>query len=621
LDAATNDFSIELFRNGDSVISSNGITRLVPYVCPGDWDGDGIPNEKDAEPTVPNGENFGPSDERPDNANSAAYRTIDLAARDVTAEIRFVGDGVSNLPDPHFIARQGITNRVTFLVGKTYRIESAFPISCAGVSDSATVVITNSACSLTIVRPVIFSRTDTAARSAGGFRMNVDPPDLNGVFHWTSNACCTVTGLGSLFSTHCDACTCGGCMLGGVYVYEGYALGFGGIPCGCVNSQEGEQAASARISFLSGAVIFENGYTNAPNDIVPRRSTTNSLNITVYGGSLGGSAEIDFDDKGKLAYLTQEAIPRSISVAAEETLALSFPFTAKEESATENDIKARLKFSENFTGDIIESEDEMTAVRVEVEAEADWPENKNRHVFGPQEIFSMRTYPRGVKNSTWEIGDKLISSNQVSHIAHDEPTNLFAKVSIRGSIFGFDISTVAPERLEAIACREFSDSDWRSKIGGVPRIGDVAVGMVVDLRLLPDYVSFKNVFLQEGECEATNAEGFFVKNSVALLPHGPDEGALTEVKVSDFQNYAGQDFAAVDFGFIPIRLEEGSFQYNITNYWYVKSSGDVATRKNLLTIESQKYFLDINGTLSVEKYGCKIQRGTNNIINIIRSQK
>jgi hypothetical protein len=378
LSIATNDFFIELFRNGDSIISSNGISRLVPYVCPGDWDGDGIPNEKDAEPTVPNGENFGPSDERPDNANSAAYRTIDLVARDVTAEISFWGDGESNLPDPHFIARQGITNRVTFLVGKTCRIESAFPISCAGVSDSATVVITNSACSLTIVRPVTFSRTDTAARSAGGFRMNVDPPDLNGVFHWTSNACCTVTGLGSLFSTHCDACTCGGCMLGGVYVYEGYALGFGGIPCGCVNSQEGEQAASARISFLSGAVIFENGYTNAPNDIVPRRSTTNSLNITVYGGSLGGSAEIDFDDKGKLAYLTQEAIPRSISVAAEETLALSFPFTAKEESATENDIKARLKFSENFTGDIIESEDEMTAVRVEVEAEADWPENKNR---------------------------------------------------------------------------------------------------------------------------------------------------------------------------------------------------------------------------------------------------
>jgi hypothetical protein len=410
-----------------------------------------------------------------------------------------------------------------------------------------------------------------------------------------------------------------GCSFNGTFHYEGYYLDVLDVSCGCSSVEE--PSATASISFSKSAVIFENCYTNAPNDIVPRRSTTNSLDITIYGGPFGGSAEIEFDDKGKLKYLSQESIPRSISVAAEQTLKLSFPFIAKEESASENDIKASLKFTANFTGDVIESEDEMTAVRVEVEAEADWPENKNRHVFGPQEIFSMRTYPRGVKNSTWEIGDKLISSNQVSHIAHDEPTNLFAKVSIRGSIFGFDISTVAPERLEAIACREFSDSDWRSKIGGVPRIGDVAVGMVVDLRLLPDYVSFKNVFLQEGECEATNAEGFFVKNSVALLPHGPDEGALTEVKVSDFQNYAGQDFAAVDFGFIPIRLEEGSFQYNITNYWYVKSSGDVATRKNLLTIESQKYFLDINGTLSVEKYGCKIQRGTNNIINIIRSQK
>ena len=287
LSIATNDFSIELFRNGDSVISSNGISRLVPYVCPGDWDGDGILNERDAAPTVPNGENFGPCDERPDNANSAAYRTIDLVSRDVTAEIRFVGDGASNLPDPHFIARQGTTNRVTFLVGKTYRIESAFPLSCAGVSDSATVVTTNSACSLTIVRPVDFSRADTAARSAGGFRMNVDPPDLNGVFHWTSNACCTVTGLGSLFSTHCDACTCGGCTLGGVYVYEGYALGFGGIACGCSassNPEEEENAPSVDVSFSEDALFYEEAYTNTPGEVVARRHSTN---VTVRVSATG----------------------------------------------------------------------------------------------------------------------------------------------------------------------------------------------------------------------------------------------------------------------------------------------------------------------------------------------
>ncbi len=198
----------------------------------------------------------------------------------------------------------------------------------------------------------------------------------------------------------------------------------------------------------------------------------------------------------------------------------------------------------------------MTAVRVEVEAEADWPENKNRHVFGPQEIFSMRTYPRNVKNSTWEIGDKLISSNQVSHIAHDEPTNLFVKVSIRGSSFGLNHSIIAPERLEAIACRAFTDEDWLSKTREVPENGDVAVGMVLDLRLLPDHVSLKTFSCKKGSVKRVMQMVFFAEFVNSLFPHGVSQGALAEVKVSDSQNYAGQDFVAVDFGLIPNSTEK-----------------------------------------------------------------
>jgi hypothetical protein len=235
----------------------------------------------------------------------------------------------------------------------------------------------------------------------------------------------------------------------------------------------------------------------------------------------------------------------------------------------------------------------------------------------------MRAYPWDIKNFIWEIGDDLISSNQVSHIAHDEPTNLFAKVSYRGSFFGLNFSVIAPESLEAITCRAFADEDWHLQVGEVPVIGDVAVGMVVDLRLLPDYVSFKNVFLQEGECEASNVDGFFVEFVNDLLPHGASQGALAEVKVSNWQNYAGQDFAAVDFGLIPIQLKNGNFQYNITNYWYVKSSFNVPLRKNFLSIVSQRFSLNDNGNLSVQKYGYVAQRGTNSIsvVNIIRRQK
>jgi hypothetical protein len=88
--------------------------------------------------------------------------------------------------------------------------------------------------------------------------------------------------------------------------------------------------------------------------------------------------------------------------------------------------------------------------------------------------------------------------------------------------------------------------------------------------------------------------------------------------ISYLRNYAGQDFAAVNFGQIPIQLESGSFQYNITNYWYVKSSENLLIRKNILSIEAQRISLDTNSDLSIEKYGCNVQRGTNNIVNVMR---
>jgi hypothetical protein len=262
----------------------------------------------------------------------------------------------------------------------------------------------------------------------------------------------------------------------------------------------------------------------------------------------------------------------------------------------------------------------MTAVRVEVEAEADWPENKNRHVFGPQEMLSMRAYPWDIKNFIWEIGDNLISSNQVSYVAHDDPTNLFSKVSYGGSIFGLSFSVIAPERLEAIACRAFADEDWLLQVGEVPVIGDVAVGMVADLRLLPDYVSFKNVFLQEGECEASNVDGFFVENAVALLPHGTAQGAFREVGVSAELNYAGRDFACASFGKISVPLIEGAFEYSITNYWYVKH-GDLSGERHPFNVTPQKFMIYSNGDFSVSKFACTVVRGTNNLSTVSRRQE
>ena len=402
----------------------------------------------------------------------------------------------------------------------------------------------------------------------------------------------------------------------GVATWEGYSRWvYSWVWCTCVS--ETQAGAKVEVSFANDVIIFENEYTNALYDVVSHSSTTNALRIKVDGGAYGGLLEIELDDGGRLGTFGGDVLFSQMEVVAGEALELEHFFKAYKSSENEDDIIAKVRFTEFMTGAVIEDEDSMTAVRVAVMADADWPLNKVRHVFGPQETAVIRYYPNDLQNVLWDIGGALHSGNLMPYLASDEPTNVSATVSVGDSSFSFRLTTIAPEGLDAIACRAFTDDDWRLRTGSIPKHGDVAVGMAVELRLMPDYVSFKNVFLQEGECEATNIDGFFVPYSAALESHGETQGALTEVGVSDLQNYAGNDLSAADFGAIPVQLDNGSFMYNITNYWYVKKSGDVFVRKNFLSIESQKFSLTVNGDLSVQKYGCIVQRGTNNIVKVI----
>ena len=76
----------------------------------------------------------------------------------------------------------------------------------------------------------------------------------------------------------------------------------------------------------------------------------------------------------------------------------------------------------------------MTAVRVAVMADADWPLNKVRHVFGPQETAVIRYYPNDLQNVLWDIGGALHSGNLMPYLASDEPTNVSATVSVAQSL-------------------------------------------------------------------------------------------------------------------------------------------------------------------------------------------
>ena len=126
---------LELFPNGDFIARSNDVERTYRRVNPDDWDDDGTPNDADDAPLAPaDAPQFGPHQTLPEGANADAYCWVDLVVRQANAQVTFAGDGASNLADPSFIAEADATNRVTLLIGKTYRVTCPMPFEVAAKS-------------------------------------------------------------------------------------------------------------------------------------------------------------------------------------------------------------------------------------------------------------------------------------------------------------------------------------------------------------------------------------------------------------------------------------------------------------------------------------------------------
>ena len=596
--------SLELFRNGDILTVTNGVATYKERKLPTDW---GDPNEDGF---------YGNDNTLPVDADEDAYYWIDLVVSNATAKVLFAGDKPSNYPDPEFIAKYNETNRVYLLIGKKYTATSDETIRVVSKSSGDIIIDSISDKEIDIVLPVEFfvtnedevsnatSRAVTQVPIAGGFKI-MPFPFLKGYYVWNTNEVCCITHSSKvndvwLFSCNKE-CNCMGCSFNGTFHYEGYYLDVLDVSCGCSFIEK--PSATASISFSKSAVIFENCYTNAPNDIVPRRSTTNSLDITIYGGPFGGSAEVEFDDKGKLEYLTQDAIPRAVSVAAEQTLELSFPFIAKEESVSENDIKARLKFSENFTGDIIENEDEMTAVRVEVETAVYVPIYRNRHYLGVGEIVRIYCFPR-LQNIIWTNGFGRVLSTTSEYCRYDcahIPCADFVGIQFSGVRYCVDFSVVAPMsyQIHTIA------TNYVASIGQ-------SGGFVAELygSVLPKEVSFENVEIIEIPCVSVDAVGYYAQPSkVHLHDHGR-YGAGVWVNVEIYNQM--YDCIAMEINSQP--WSDGEFSWPIPNAWRVKNDLGIT---NVFCNTDQRFRIFSSGKSSIEKFGILFESFTNGVYQVI----
>ena len=245
---------IELFRNGDVVVGTNGVVRTVKHVNWFDVDDDGLPDEVDADPQVPDPDGSARWRTLPEGSHVGNYCWVEIVSRDEDALVKFVGDAPSNYTDPCFVARAGVTNRVPILIGKDYTVESSYPVGLVGKSDPEIDVGFRDGGVVSVRWSV---SVDVQEVDGGGFRVVVSPSCLVGDCAWT-NGCCRLSNDGGVFMYACDNinCSCGGCRAEGYFCYDGYRpYALTGGECGCHPHEEDVPAFEFSVSMPSTVFV------------------------------------------------------------------------------------------------------------------------------------------------------------------------------------------------------------------------------------------------------------------------------------------------------------------------------------------------------------------------------
>ena len=541
---------IDLSPNGDFLTRSNEVETVCRRVNPDDWDDDGIPNDEDANPTVCDGDFYGPANILPGGANTNAYCSVSVVATGPDALVTFAGDKPSNYPDPRFVAKSGVTNEVVILIGKTYTISSDRPFAVVGVSDPDTEVwqMRGAAHQTYVCRPVTISASD-----GNPFTMSVVPLNLGGVFLWPSAQCsCSISGGGDTFTWNCPtSCTCCGCDIEGQYSYEGYWLPATSCLCGCYYNGEGPTwtddnedpdnsgpfAPSVSATFSKSAVIFEDAYENEPGQWGVRRPTRTRLNIVAHGGPNGAALSVANTNLGKLSHISGPGLPlAAVAIPANTSVSYAIVYEGNAASDAADDISVTATLTENVTGSIYTDSCAATSVRLELVAVYEAPANPctNRHVYGVGEKVRFLHYPESLLVSlnadTGDIGYDFPYYDQfggniddadkhrvyVCPIAASYTPN--PTISYAGSSYTPILRLVEPRVVIT------PEATWM----GCHAFGDVGQSTLVTTNYIgPMTVSFRGIMIAEMPCYETNApSGYFATTNFAgFMTHSADAGA------------------------------------------------------------------------------------------------
>ena len=452
---ATNlaSFQAELFNDGSVAYRYDGSPMatndfVVPMELPFDRDGDGLENSVDPEPDVAGPDAHGTNAEwyntvcsnvltavegggtgttgvSPvgdggafswrEGVNSNAYYFVDVVAERGPAPIRFTGDRASRLGNPAVVARAGETNRVPLLIGIDYAVTSDTPFSVSFPVDYMYVEVeTNEPCVARIHWPLEF----TIMPDGRGYRASAIPYDPGCEFQWaepTRSASCGYSTSGGWIGFSCGGsgdCGCHGCSVGGSATLEGVSFDLPSVWCGCWYYAPGSpeypelpqtNSPSVSVYFSKSVVFYEDAYTNAPGEVVGKRSTDTTLTISAWGGDMGGMLCVSDTNIGKLSRKGGSTItfPYAAYIPPNGGASFAIKYEAVTNSVSENDI--------TVTASLASANDSASATAVKIEVMALVPDpllnNNTRHTYGVGECVTCYHKPTDIALTWRKLGE------------------------------------------------------------------------------------------------------------------------------------------------------------------------------------------------------------------------
>ena len=262
------------------------------------------------------------------------------------------------------------------------------------------------------------------------------------------------------------------------------------------------------------------------------------------------------------------------------------------------------KFTPDGGGPILTQTVPLQVVKIRVEAEALWPSNRVRHVFGPKERFTITSNPQVVLSVN---AGSYASVDGATVTAPDRGGAFNVEASIGQFVCSLNFNCIVPTVLRGGSPREWFPHEWNTIVGAPLAIGESGVAMHIDTWLEPQNVSFCHLRLFEGFAPTSNRTGWCLDLDVfpeELFQHGAEAGAGSgalnaSFGISGSNNLTeGGDYIASLLGYRH-SYYAGSYQLAIPLKWFAEGGGTTNNLPNNL----QSVWIYSNGTMRIQKNG------------------